>query len=275
MQPNRLNSTLLTSLLALAGCGSPHSSGSGDERVSRAEGCRAGFVSTADLARQAQEVGQALGIKIGVADSSCTHNGVGCRPPSELQGKLTENFLQALKDELGRYPPQFLAKHGPERIWLVADLKVSGVSWEAGGLTLDSERLIYLNVTADCDADFGRHTIHHELFHVLDRQLFVNKLWDQAWMALNPPGFAYLNDYNKVEGNSVHPDDGFVTTYAETTIAEDKAETFAFALVGAYASRLASWLPADKYLDQKERKLHFWLKDKWPDLATLLDAAPP
>ena len=80
--------------------------------------------------------------------------------------------------------------------------------------------------------DFGgvHKTIHHEIYHLIDRISTNNQMDnDPEWSALNPPGFIYMGV--GPASNNTFPDDsvtGFVSTYARSSPYEDKGETFGY-----------------------------------------------
>ena len=85
---------------------------------------------------------------------------------------------------------------------------------------------------------------NHELFHVIDRNLLTDRTPNDPinvqWRQLNPPGFAYLahaldaptrTSSMDAFGNLRIYSPQFITEYSSHTIDEDKAETFALALL--------------------------------------------
>ncbi len=260
---------LISTLVLLPACGfSP--AGNDDIGVGRkTDDCPTGEVSSAALSDSAASATAELGVRIALADRTCQRAGVDCEPMEPSQGKLAEAFLASLRSELGRYPLAFLRQHGPLRIWLVDDLKMEGVKWEAGGVTT-TDRTIYLNVKSGCTDVARSLVIQHEFFHVLDTQLFVNAAWNKAWTDLNPAGFRYGSDYNEVEGYDLHSQDGFATSYSTTNVFEDRAETYAFAVVEDTKAMLTGWMADDDYLEKKEASLKYWLGYAWPELDEFL-----
>jgi hypothetical protein len=192
---------------------------------------------------------------------------------TEDQGKAAELMIGTLRTELGRYPRAFLRDHGPTNIWIARDVRSQGVTWVAGGVT--SERNIYLNVDGSCTESGRARLIQHEFYHMLDRELFVDSRWAKAWTDLNPPGFRYLDDYNKYETYETHPEAGFVSSYAETNPREDRAETFAFTVVAPHSDLLAEWTEDDAYLAKKASSLNYWLAYAWPELTSSFFGASP
>lgn len=259
---------LLATLLGLmTACGLSSTGGEEIAVGKKTADCPTGAVAEAKLQDDAQLATDDLGIRVGLADQTCRHPGVDCEPMEEDQGKLAEAFLASLREDLGRYPKDFLRRHGPRRIWLVRELKMDGVKWEAGGVTLGSDRSIYLNLKAGCSAVARSLVIQHEFFHVLDPQLFVNESWQKAWNDLNPAGFRYGADYNKVDDYELHSQKGFASSYATTNAFEDRAETFAFAAVKETKAMLEGWAKDDEHLAKKDYALQYWLRYTWPELA--------
>lgn len=239
--------------------------------------CPTGAVDPATLAASAQSVSTKLGIDVHLAGADCPTSDVTCAAPTEDEGALAAAYLATIGDQLARYPASFLAAAGPVTIVLADDLHGSAASWEAGGITVPERRLIFLNVKNYCDDLQRQLTLHHEFFHVVDPWLFAPAQADslaEDWVALNPPGFSYLDDYETAgDANALHPRDGFVTGYATTNPLEDRAETYAYGVVASMHASLVEWMGSDPYLAKKEQSLHTWMRSKWPDLGGFLDAA--
>jgi hypothetical protein len=68
-----------------------------------------------------------------------------------------------------------------------------------------------------------KQTMHHELFHSIDREHDA-----ASWSLLSPAGWRPRPGYG-VSAFDIHLQ-GFVSTYASSQIAEDRAETFAHAI---------------------------------------------
>jgi hypothetical protein len=77
----------------------------------------------------------------------------------------------------------------------------------------------------------------HELFHVIDyavlRGYNPKSSWNAKWLAINPVNFNYFGDDQKYiaahgDNQKLEAPYGFVTAYATSEIAEDKAETFCY-----------------------------------------------
>ena len=83
------------------------------------------------------------------------------------------------------------------------------------------------------------YTINHELSHMIDRRLAFRQSYvedalfsEEAWAALNPDDFAYLNTYDGYmdsEAYKAYPS-YFIDSYGTTFATEDRAELFGTAM---------------------------------------------
>ena len=124
------------------------------------------------------------------------------------------------------FPVRFLRETKLHVVVFCRDLMLRGQ--RAGGVAT-SDGVIYLNVP------FRSHVIYHEMFHIADpvRQ-------NPRWTKINPKGFTYLGnlympdaDQTRSRGAAKGGDEAafrkhFVSDYAMTLEAEDRAETFAW-----------------------------------------------
>lgn len=261
---------VLGMVFPLIGCGGALTNirtGLGDESGD----CSDDSVSEAELLRLDADVESRVGVRIEVARQTCTR--VTCDPVSSSQGRITADMYESLAEELGRYTPGFLREHGPSVIWLVSGLKASFASWEAAGVALGSDRVIYLNVRQACSPAARRSVIQHELFHVFDADLFRSEAANATWQGLNPPGFQYSLDYD-AGLKDLHPRQGFVTDYATTNVREDRAEVYRFQVTQEYSGYLSSWIQEDAYLRAKDRTLRAAVNLAWPGKTPLQSIGP-
>lgn len=131
-----------------------------------------------------------------------------------------------IRKELARYPAGYLARVNMARVLVCAHLREN--AREIPSLpNVDGAWLI----DATLGDAFAARIIHHELFHFIDLADDGTLTRDAAWEALNPATFSYgaggrsLRTSWASERTDTAP--GFVTAYATTAVAEDKAETFA------------------------------------------------
>ena len=254
--------------LGFSGCGINAGSPIGQRSLPTPnDECPHGPASNDDIAQLEAQLKQQSGLSAVLATGACSESELKCEAPIPEHGQNAVALLTTLIEEYARYPKSFLQANGPTEIWLVSQLRSFDVEWDAGGITVPDARVIYLNVDDICDKEWRQLTVHHELFHVLDSQLFTDDSWDKAWLDLNPPGFVYNNDYKTAgEAYGLHQKPGFVTDYATTNRYEDRADTYAYGIVKSTASAVAQWEVTDPYLKKKETSLHFWMKRAWPEL---------
>jgi hypothetical protein len=152
----------------------------------------------------------------------------GVRPDP---ARLTRGALLVAR-ELGRYPASFLRNVHLAGIVLTEDLSEGDTPIPSlpnvGGLLL-------LDVSS-VESDLVR-SLHHEIFHFFDLADDGTVSVDRSWDALNRPGFVYGSGGRTLRGSwAAHPSSdllGFVSAYATSASAEDKADTFAFAVTRA------------------------------------------
>ncbi|PIW64719.1 MAG: hypothetical protein COW13_00590, partial [Candidatus Omnitrophica bacterium CG12_big_fil_rev_8_21_14_0_65_50_5] len=101
-----------------------------------------------------------------------------------------------------------------------------------------------------------RHSIHHELFHMMAMQTPGYQTEEKSWSDWNPAGFAYgeqtkswreLNPVNTGAPNQL----GFVTDYAMTSVEEDKAEVFACLMQDKHRMLITRWAEKDAVIRKK------------------------
>ena len=148
----------------------------------------------------------------------------------------------SLREELGKYPPEYIKSLRPSRLRVVKELEDNVES--LGGWAEDKGGRLYLS-TEDGD-DFFKGVIHHELYHLADTRWIPKEYslpiagvifsspkesaFNAAWRTLNPgPGrsrysrgahnMATIRDAK----NSHDKKQGFVSYYGASTEFEDRA----------------------------------------------------
>ena len=167
------------------------------------------------------------------------------RTEPESDPDLMDGTLSVLENVLSRYPEQYFDKlrgnyYREIVFYLAGDLlpldETANIS-NAGAFATDCDGLcqIALGLWSDPDAA----TVIHELTHAADYRFSGEGLWDdEAWNALNPPGFSYYNSYFNEYGESYEfagsrdftaqsglPADDvyFIDAYSKTFGMEDRA----------------------------------------------------
>ncbi|MBI2901215.1 MAG: hypothetical protein HYY17_13615 [Planctomycetes bacterium] len=143
--------------------------------------------------------------------------------------RLVSDYCDRLARELGRYPEALLRRLALERIVLVQNVRMNGN--KVGAVTDHERDTMHLEVRDGREnALFFEETIHHELFHVLDVRDDGSSTADAEWEKLNPAGFRYDP---KIKASGRFEDDlqGFLNTYSQTAVGEDKAEVYGQSVV--------------------------------------------
>ena len=143
-------------------------------------------------------------------------------------------YRRIITREFALYPPAFRQRIGLKQVALCEGLIFEGVACNAYA---DVERgCLYVGIAADVEPSYIKRTFHHEVFHQIDfaDDGVLDK--DPQWEALNPPGFRYTQDAERVQAD---PDatlldetrNGFLNLYSTTSPAEDKSEIYSNLIV--------------------------------------------
>jgi hypothetical protein len=136
---------------------------------------------------------------------------------------LPSTALDEIVAAFARYPTQLLETSNIKHVALCRKL-VLGVK-EVDGLADSAGRVLFVSVNSLLEMRVGfdtgvlSETVHHEVFHLLDR----NESIDDEWHGLNASGFVYATR----DDQRARPD-GFVSAYAATNPKEDRASVFQF-----------------------------------------------
>jgi hypothetical protein len=170
------------------------------------------------------------------------------------EGELSR-YISLFSAEFTLYPPELIREAGLKRVIVCKKLRLDGQpraavpDFELGDLYVDIlPRGFY--------AIYLRQVLHHEFYHMIDfRQ---DGLKDEAWTALNQPGFRYGAGGNTAQTNEstslatrAYP--GFLNHYSTTGVEEDKAEIFSrLMVVPRYVERRSK---ADMVMNSKVFRL--------------------
>ena len=143
--------------------------------------------------------------------------------------------LDVIADELLRYPADLFELGVVRRISLLANLAVDD---EAAAGTIDpTGGTLFLDaIIGERHPEHLKRTLHHELFHLIDYADDGVIDRDPEWDALNDPDLPYLPGLRSFEvmQGAAEPSErypGYISLYARTSLAEDKAELFEFAMM--------------------------------------------
>lgn len=197
-----------------------------------------------EISRRAAQLEEQYGVTIVLGRNvPLTFSDYSASP--ETSPDLMDGTLSVLENVLSRYPAQYFdALKGTYYrdivFYLTGDLapldQTANIS-NAGAFATERDGLcqIALNLLSNPDASM----VIHELTHAADYRFAGQALWDEdAWNAMNPPGFSYYNSYIDEQGESYeyagssdHTADAggpadevyFIDAYSKTFGMEDRA----------------------------------------------------
>ena len=132
------------------------------------------------------------------------------------------------------------------------------------GVTDSTYKRVLISVASDYSFS---DTLHHELYHYIEKFIFSKGFRFTSWNTLNPVDF----NYGVVNGTlsysrTYSADSYFVNNYAQTDQFEDRASTFEYMMMPNKASCLNNgktiWLKAKTMSEQ----IDFFLNSVSPDV---------
>jgi len=176
----------------------------------------------------------------------------GVSPQDE--GRL-KDYVWLFENEMAQYPQGFFKDRGVLGIGLVTHLFMG--NRPAQGMYHSQLRIMFFDIARfSRNKARQRHSIHHEIFHMMATIKPDPALQADAWTALNTPGFSYgsqtrvkdrANPYNYYA--PFEP--GFVTYYSMESPDEDQAEIFACLMQPQHRRLIEQWILQDKILRKK------------------------
>lgn len=174
---------------------------------------------------------------------------------SPQEDQRLDAYLRIFEEEISKYPAEFFRDREVRGIALVTHLFAQDKP--AQGLYNPASRVMFFDISRFSDNEsLKRHSIHHELFHMMALQTPGYVIEERAWSGLNRKDFHYgeqkrtwreVNPYN--QGAPYLP--GFATDYAMMSVEEDKAEVFACLMQQKHRKLLDRWSQKDAILRQK------------------------
>jgi len=204
------------------------------------------------LYQKAAELSEKYQVEIKIAEQ-CAEEVFDFRFVKELDEVYIEDGLQIVEKVLSAYPDGFFKQllRGSFKsieMHLVGDVLKKELPEEGlGGFTsfvgAASEEMGKLVLGVDISQPGGiEQTMHHEIMHLIngklefDASMREDALYsEEAWSALNPEGFTYLETYDEVP-DSVYSDGYdlyFVDIYSRTFAKEDRARIMEYGMINA------------------------------------------
>ncbi|ATL48120.1 hypothetical protein COR50_13640 [Chitinophaga caeni] len=168
-----------------------------------------------------------------------------------------DSLLQIFSEEWEKYPPAFIRSIDIKNVYFVRNLQVYGQTRYAMPDGASNDLYYNTDYVGIRKESYLRHSLHHELYHLIEKQFFGDFYYvDATWASFNPPLFSYstggADAYAKQQfSKQVHPYKGFVSGYATSGLEEDKAEVFAYMMTGNQFLQLLRWSQDDIILAQK------------------------
>ena len=189
-------------------------------------------------------------VKFGDETSGYSVGGMGTEIISDIYAQQTA--LTSLNNALSLYPSCFFQeiKNGgyPLTIYLIKRYSKGNVT----GVTDSTYKKVLISVASDYSFN---DTLHHELYHYIEKFIFSKGFRFTSWNTLNPSDF----NYGVVNGTlsysrTYSADSYFVNNYAQTDQFEDRASTFEYMMMPNKASCLNNgktiWLKAKTMSEQ-------------------------
>ena len=197
------------------------------------------------LYQQAQALADRFGVDIRIAEQCLLDydefTGQALTDAYEIQSALA-----VLETALSRYPDGFLQQLRYGRIESIRIELIYGLTrkdWPADAdytsfAAFAQDKGDYYLIVIDVRSS-GESTYYHELSHVIDRRLGWDTIYregamysEDAWLQLQPPGFAYSYDYQHRPDNWADHLHWFVDDYSMTFPTEDRARVLEYSMMG-------------------------------------------
>jgi hypothetical protein len=158
-------------------------------------------------------------------------------------------YYQSFDEEIAKYDKKFLKSAGLKRVILVDDITMNSNGQAVLGFADILTGDLYLNIDgARAQTGLIKSTIHHEIGHMAFYAAYGSSMYDlQSWPSVSN----YSETTSSYSSGYSFPVDGYVSTYAQTSVAEDMAEVYSYIMTDEYNGDLQSAIEADSVIAQK------------------------
>ena len=183
-----------------------------------------------------EQIEKTYGVKVKYANETKGYNVGGMSTVSISDPIISQNALITLNMALALYPKGFFqeikSKGYPLTFYLIKRYSTDNVT----GVTDSSNKNVVISVATDYDFV---DTLHHEVYHYIEKYMLKSGGTFTSWNSLNPPGFKYgvINSAYSYS-RDFSQDAFFVNSYAMTDQYEDRASTFEYMMKTNKASCL-------------------------------------
>jgi len=194
-----------------------------------------------------------------------THGPIGGKDAVQTD---IESYGALFFPEWQLYPTTLIKRARLTKIVFCTDLSFNGQPRTA--IPDLEHNVLYFDVAKGRHSkEYVRRTIHHEFFHIIDWYDDFKLYSDQAWSALNEPGFTYGSGGKDAQGDSsgsllTDTQPGFFTKYSLSGVEEDKAEVYSIMIVLSSAAHQRS--QTDSIIAAKMKQMKQLLKTFVPDM---------
>src|SRR3972149_12244392 len=166
---------------------------------------------------------------------------------------MLKTFAKLFFEEYSRYPLAWLKYATPPVIVFAKSVGYQGEI--VGGV---EQGIIVYNITNVSNVPYTKQLIHHELMHWVEH---FTQTYGDPWPE---PNGSYREVYNlKSDYNyEQHPQNGFITGYAQTNRSEDKAEIYSFLFTPGGLRKLSEWGKTDPLLVKKVEAVKKLIRDR-------------
>lgn len=220
--------------------------------------------------QRVQDFQMRYGIPLLYKDLNIASAAITFKPVSIKEYGLLNDFLMLFEKEIHQYPQEFFKKREVRAVFLVTHL-FSSKRPAQGAYSAEGRVMIFDISRFSKNKALTRHSIHHELFHMMAFQTPNYILDDPRWSQLNSSAFVYgkqHKDWTAV--NPVNPQApnqlGFVTDYAMSSVEEDKAEVFACLMQETHHKLITRWANKDGIMRQKIQVIKDFVSSDFPEM---------
>ncbi len=182
-------------------------------------------------------------------------DGLKIAPLQDADMPMLRSFSKLFIEEYSRYPLAWMPHITPPVISLVNSVGL----WNGEMVGGVQQGVVVYDITSLEDRDYSKRLIHHELMHWAEK--FSGTRDNSATQAVFGN---YTQKYNLGARYNFeeHPKLGFVTGYAETNSAEDKAEIYASLFTVEGQQKLQEWTKEDGILRKKVEYLKHFMQQR-------------
>lgn len=199
-----------------------------------------------------KQIEDTYGVKVKYAQETAGYSVGGMSTTVISDADISQKALINLNLALALYPNGFFqevkSKGYPLTFYLIKRYSTDNVT----GVTDSSNKNIVISIATDYDFI---DTLHHEVYHYIEKCMIANGATFTSWVTLNPVDFNYgVIDSTYSYARTFSEDAFFVNSYAMTDQYEDRASTFEYMMKSSKASCLnygkTVWLKARTMCEQ-------------------------